>query len=246
MADFFDSVKNIFEWIWGIDIAREILDALFKILLAALLSGIIGYERAHSHRPAGLRTHILVAIGSTLVMLTAVYMNENVRNASLDISRMSASVITGIGFIGAGTILREGFSVKGLTTAASLWAVSCIGTAIGSGYITGGLVATVVTYFTLISLKRFIVNGSVGKTIYLEVESIEKELPEITSLIKDRFNAPIQSAEIVYTTSADKKYKHKKNSFVIKILAFPKNAKVLNKIIVALKELDGVEDVYVD
>lgn len=241
-----NAVKDAALWLWGIDVVREILDALFKILLAALLSGIIGYERAHSHRPAGLRTHILVAIGSTLVMLTAVYMNENAHNASLDVSRMSASVITGIGFIGAGTILREGFSVKGLTTAASLWAVSCIGTAIGGGYITGALVATIVTYFTLISLKRFIINGSVGKTIYVEVESIEDALPTITTLIKDRFNAPIHSAEIVYTTSADKKYKRKKNNSVIKILAFPKNDKVLNKIIASLKELEGVEDVYVD
>lgn len=244
--DFINTVKDAALCLWRIDVVREILDALFKILLAALLSGIIGYERAHSHRPAGLRTHILVAIGSTLVMLTAVYMNENAHNASLDVSRMSASVITGIGFIGAGTILREGFSVKGLTTAASLWAVSCIGTAIGGGYITGALVATAVTYFTLISLKRFIVNGSVGKTIYVEVESIEGSLPAITSLIKDRFEAPIHSAEIVYTTSADKKYKRKKNNSVIKILAFPKNDKVLTKIIAALKELDGVEDVYVD
>lgn len=244
--DFFNTVKDAALWVWSIDPVREILDALFKLLLAALLSGIIGYEREHSHRPAGLRTHILVAIGSTLVMLTAVYMNDNANNASLDVSRMSASVITGIGFIGAGTIIREGFSVKGLTTAASLWAVACIGTAIGGGYITGALVATAVTYFTLISLKRFIVNGSVGKTIYVEVESIEGSLPAITSLIKDRFEAPIHSAEIVYTTSADKKYKRKKNNSVIKILAFPKNAKVLTKIIAALKELEGVDDVYVD
>lgn len=244
--DFFYAVKDAALWLWGIGPVREILEAFFRIMLAALLSGIIGYEREHSHRPAGFRTHILVAIGSTLVMLTAVHMNATATNASLDVSRMSAAVITGIGFLGAGTILREGFSVKGLTTAASLWAVACIGTAVGGGYATGAIVATIVIYFTLNSLKHFVINGSVGKTIYVEVESIEQELPAITSLIKDRFNSPIHSAEIVYTTSADKKYKHKKNNSVIKILAFPKNDKVLNKIIAALKELEGVEDVYVD
>ena len=159
---FFDTIKTAAQWIWEIEPVREILDAFLRILLAALLSGIIGYEREHSHRPAGFRTHILVAIGSTLVMLTAVYMNKSAPNATLDVSRMSASVITGIGFLGAGTILREGFSVKGLTTAASLWAVACIGTAVGGGYTTGAVVATVVIYFTLNSLKHFIINGSVG------------------------------------------------------------------------------------
>ena len=243
--DFINNIKDVALWLWGIDPFREIIDALFKIMLAALLSGIIGYERAHSHRPAGLRTHILVAIGSTLVMLTAVYMSENTV-ATIDVSRMSASVITGIGFIGAGTILREGFSVKGLTTAASLWAVACIGTAVGGGYITGAIVATIVTYLTLNSLKRFVIKGSVGKTVYVEVESIEKELSAITSLIKDRFNTAIHSTEIINTTSADKKYKHKKNNYVIKILTFPKNDKVLSKIVSGLKELEGVEDVYVE
>lgn len=241
----FNSIKDAALWLWAIDPVREVLDAFFKIMLAALLSGIIGYEREHSHRPAGFRTHILVAIGSALVMLTAVHMNSNT-DATLDISRMSAAVITGIGFLGAGTILREGFSVKGLTTAASLWAVACIGTAVGGGYETGALVATVVIYFTLNSLKHFVINGSVGKTIYVELESIEDELPNITNLIKDKFETPIHSAEIVYTTSADRKYKHNKNNSVIKILAFPKNDKVLKEIISALKEIQGVEDVYVD
>lgn len=240
-----NSIKDVALWLWAIDPVREVLDAFFKIMLAALLSGIIGYEREHSHRPAGFRTHILVAIGSALVMLTAVHMNSNT-DATLDISRMSAAVITGIGFLGAGTILREGFSVKGLTTAASLWAVACIGTAVGGGYETGALVATVVIYFTLNSLKHFVINGSVGKTIYVELESIEDELPNITNLIKNKFETPIHSAEIVYTTSADKKYKHNKNNSVIKILAFPKNDKVLKEIISALKEIQGVEDVYVD
>ncbi|MCH5170814.1 MAG: MgtC/SapB family protein, partial [Oscillospiraceae bacterium] len=180
-----------------------------------------------------------------LVMLTAVYMSTNT-NATIDVSRMSASVITGIGFIGAGTILREGFSVKGLTTAASLWAVACIGTAVGGGYITGAIVATIVTYLTLNSLKRFVIKGSVGKTVFVEVESIEKELSAITSLIKDKYNTSIHSTEIINTTSADKKYKHKKNNYVIKILTFPKNDKVLSKIVSGLKELEGVEDVYVE
>ncbi|MBQ5677407.1 MAG: MgtC/SapB family protein, partial [Clostridia bacterium] len=104
---------------------RFLVDAFVKIGFAALFSGFIGYEREHSHRPAGFRTHILVSVGSALVMLTSVYIAKD-QGLTTDVTRMSAQVLSGIGFLGAGTILREGFSVKGLTTAASLWAVACI------------------------------------------------------------------------------------------------------------------------
>ena len=102
-----------------------IIDAVIKMVLVIFLSGIIGYEREHSHRPAGFRTHILVAVGSALVMMTSKYIFLEYEGlANFDPTRLGAQVISGIGFLGAGTILREGFSVKGLTTAASLWEVS--------------------------------------------------------------------------------------------------------------------------
>lgn len=148
-------LKETALWLWNITEVRFILDSIWKLGLAALLSGIIGYEREHSHRPAGFRTHILVAIGSALVMLTSVYVADKYEGImNVDITRMSGQVVSGIGFLGAGTILREGFSVKGLTTAASLWAVSCIGIAVGAGFIVGAVVATLVIYLTLNSLKK--------------------------------------------------------------------------------------------
>lgn len=108
-------------WLWHNQEFQFVLDAAWKLGLAVLLSGIIGFEREHSHRPAGFRTHILVAVGSALIMLTSVYIAEKYKGQmNVDITRMSGQVVSGIGFLGAGTILREGFSVKGLTTAASL------------------------------------------------------------------------------------------------------------------------------
>ena len=119
------AVKDIMSAIWAMDELRYIIDAIFKMVLTVLFSGIIGFEREHSHRPAGFRTHMLVAVGSTLVMMTSKFVFLEYQGVvTVDPTRLGAQVISGIGFLGAGTILREGFSVKGLTTAASLWAVS--------------------------------------------------------------------------------------------------------------------------
>lgn len=244
LAGFIDTVKNIAEWIWSTDQLRYIIDAFVKLGLAALLSGIIGYEREHSHRPAGFRTHILVAVGSALVMLTSVYISERY-NSGEDITRMSAQVISGIGFLGAGTILREGFSVKGLTTAASLWAVSCIGIAVGAGFISGALVATLVIYLTLNSLKRFIVKGSAGKLIFVEIKDVGVQVPLITKTIR-QCGGTIHSMEVVYTESKDLKFKRRKDTSVIKMLVFPKNDDSLSVMVSTIRSMEDVEDIYVD
>lgn len=244
MTQFLNSVKDIALWIWSIEEIRFTVDAIFKLALAALLSGIIGFEREHSHRPAGFRTHILVSVGSALVMLTSVYIAKD-RGDVTDVTRMSAQVISGIGFLGAGTILREGFSVKGLTTAASLWAVSCIGIAVGAGYIAGALIATVVIYLTLNSLKRFIVRGSAGKLIFIEIKDVGTQIPQITKIIK-QCGGTIHSMEVVYTEAKDLKFKRKKDTSVIKVLVFPKNDESLSLITSTIRSMEDVEDIYVD
>ena len=133
----------------------KLLDVLGRLLLALLLGGLIGYERESENRPAGFRTHILVCIGSALVMVTSEFMYRDLTmERPIDLSRMGAQVISGIGFLGAGTIIREGFNVKGLTTAASLWAVSCVGLAAGIGFVEGAVIATILIYITLIVLKK--------------------------------------------------------------------------------------------
>ena len=120
--------------------------ALIKLVLGFMLAGIIGLERSSWSKPAGFRTHALVGISAVLVMLCGEYMSQKY---DIDPSRIPAQLLSGIGFIGAGTILRDGFNVKGLTTAAGLLAVTCIGLSIGAGFYLGGIVTTFVSYVIL-------------------------------------------------------------------------------------------------
>ncbi|HBL37110.1 MAG TPA: methyltransferase, partial [Firmicutes bacterium] len=101
-------------------------------MVATLLGAVIGLEREQHGRPAGLRTHILVALGSCLIMLVSIYGFPS--GTGSDPARLAAQVVSGIGFLGAGTILRDGTSIRGLTTAASLWVVAGIGLAAGTGF----------------------------------------------------------------------------------------------------------------
>lgn len=239
-----DWIREAALWLWHNQEFRFILDAAWKLGLAVLLSGIIGFEREHSHRPAGFRTHILVAVGSALIMLTSVYIAEKYKGQmNVDITRMSGQVVSGIGFLGAGTILREGFSVKGLTTAASLWAVSCIGIAIGAGFIAGAVVATLVIYITLNSLKKVIVRGKAGKALYVEVKDLAEQVPKISKLIK-RTGTVVHSMEILYDN--DSKLRKKKETSTIKALIFPKTDDALKVIISTLQNDENVVDVYMD
>ena len=120
--------------------------AVIKLIVGFILSGIIGYERESLNKPAGFKTHTLICISSVLIMLCGEYLSMH---WGVDVARLPAQLLSGIGFIGAGTILRDGFNVKGLTTAASLLAVTCIGLCVGAGFYVGGIVATIFTYFIL-------------------------------------------------------------------------------------------------
>ncbi len=244
MTEFLESVKDLALWIWNFDQVKFFVDASIKLCIATVLGGFIGYEREHSHRPAGFKTHTLVSVGSALVMLTSVYIFKS-QGMVGDVTRMSAQVLSGIGFLGAGTILREGFSVKGLTTAASLWAVACIGIAVGAGFYAGALVATIVIYLVLNSLKRFIVRGSTGKLVFIELYDVGVQIPLITKTIK-QCGGTIHSMEVVYTDSKDLKFKRRKDTSVIKMLVFPKNDDSLALITTTIRSMEDVEDVYVD
>ena len=124
---------------------------ILRLVLAVVLSGLIGFERQIHRRTAGLRTHILVSLGSCLIMLTSMYVFDIYKNVtSLDPSRIAAGVITGIGFLGAGAIMREREGVKGLTTAASLWVVAAIGLAVGCGFYNAAAYTTILTLVVLL------------------------------------------------------------------------------------------------
>ncbi|HUU06434.1 MAG TPA: MgtC/SapB family protein [Patescibacteria group bacterium] len=126
------------------------VDIILKILLAAMLGGIIGLERELSHKEAGLRTNILIAIGSTLI--TILSFKIAALNKTADPARLTAQIVSGIGFLGAGAIIQARFAVHGLTTAATIWTVAAIGIAVGSGFY---LVAFLVTIFVVLVLTVF-------------------------------------------------------------------------------------------
>lgn len=129
-------------------------EIIIRLVLSLILSGLIGLERQMHRRTAGLRTHILVSLGSCLIMLTSLYIFAIYKNeVPLDPARIAAGVITGIGFLGAGTIIREREGVKGLTTAASLWVVAGIGLATGCGFYKAALFTTILALITLFFLK---------------------------------------------------------------------------------------------
>ena len=129
-------------------------DTVSRLVIAFILGGIIGLEREKKGGYAGLRTHILVCTGSTLIMLVSLYIFESFRHdVPLDPARIAAGVVTGIGFLGAGTIIRNPNGVRGLTTAASLWVSAAIGLAIGCGYLSAALVVTVLAFLALYFLK---------------------------------------------------------------------------------------------
>ena len=166
------------DWNWIGSIA-------LRLLIAGILGSIIGYERERSRQPAGLRTHILVCIGAALAMITSEYILQYYASSDLirtDPARMGASVISGIGFLGAGTIIRNGGSVRGLTTAAGLWAVACIGLACGIGFYEGALLATALTVITLLlthPLQRWHVNKEDDTVLLIKLASFNQDVANI-------------------------------------------------------------------
>lgn len=134
------------------------LDLTIRLLVSCLLGGLIGFEREVHNHPAGLRTHILVCIGSTAIMLLSIYgfsQFVNEINVRVDPARLAAQVISGIGFLGAGTILRTGATVSGLTTAASVWVVAAIGLCVGAGFIYAATLTTVIVIVCLFVLNKW-------------------------------------------------------------------------------------------
>ncbi|MBN2982924.1 MgtC/SapB family protein [Cohnella algarum] len=133
-------------------------DLAIRMILAAALGGLIGIEREWSNHAAGFRTHILVCLGSATIMLMSLYgfsQFVNEPNVQVDPARLAAQVISGIGFLGAGAILRNGDVIKGLTTAASIWTVAAIGLCVGAGFFTGALICTFLVLVSLYMLNKW-------------------------------------------------------------------------------------------
>ncbi len=178
------------------------LDILLRVTLAAALGGAIGFERELREREAGLRTHMLVSVGAALFTLVSAYawadwQFSTAEGLTFDPTRIAAQVVTGIGFLGAGAIIRQGLSVRGLTTAATLWVVAAIGMASGAGYFTAALITTVLVLFSLWPLRilsyrvserfrpeegRLAVELSAGASAVSVLEAVERAGARVSSL----------------------------------------------------------------
>lgn len=144
----------------------SVIYMFLKLLISAILGGLVGYEREVHERPAGLRTHILVCTGATLVMIISLSFGT----VSGEPGRIAAQIVSGIGFLGAGTIMKQGNIIHGLTTAASLWMVSAIGMAVGIGgvFFLVAAFTTLLVFLTLSGMRRF--EPVLGKKIMLKVK----------------------------------------------------------------------------
>lgn len=210
-----------------------------RLFFTALLCGIIGYEREHVNRPAGIRTHVLVGISSAVIMLTSEFMLTYYADTfSVDPSRMGAQIISGIGFLGAGTIIKDGLNVRGLTTAATLWAVACIGIATGSGFYSGAILATAVIYFTLQVLKRYVEKRSYYKVIIVTVENIDNALDTIVSEL-EQSHIYINSTEIF--SFHDKKIKE-----ICFHVSISSKKAMLNIALENIRKIDAVTSVNIE
>jgi len=213
----------------------NISEVFIRIILACFLGGLIGIERESVNRPAGFRTHILVCMGASLVMLTSIFLFDKYSaSTDLDPARLGAQVISGIGFLGAGTIMREGLTVRGLTTAASLWAVACIGLATGSGFYSGSIIATVFVFIILFFFSKF--ENYVSKKhneIYLRILTINK--PGQIGRIGTELGKMCISIVNIKLEAVD-------DTMIAVILAakIPRNTEV-SEVIEELSRIDGIE-----
>ncbi len=196
-----------FDWLdWSFS-WESIVDVFIKTILSLICGGVIGIERGRKKRPAGFRTYMLVCLGATLVMMTNEYLCKLYGTG--DMARMGAQVVNGIGFLGAGTIITTSHNkVKGLTTAAGLWAAACIGLAIGSGYYEGAIIGTfmiVVIMVVLHSFDRRVVANTKIIIIYIEYAKVSA-IRRVTSFAKEQQitidNIEMESPDLTRTTNS--------------------------------------------
>lgn len=174
-----------------------------RMLLAFLCGTAIGFERSYKNRPAGFRTHILVCLGATTASVTGIYLYLKM-GLPTDISRLGAQVVSGLGFIGAGTIIRtRNLSIKGLTTAAGLWATGVIGLALGAGFYEGGIFATLLVLVTEVFFSRLnaLIRVSPEFTIRLHYHH-KPALDQVMRYCKDQKIA-ITNLKIVHRSDAE-------------------------------------------
>ena len=159
-----------------------------RLVLSCIMGGIIGYERQTRHKSAGLRTNMLVALGSCLIMLLSQALYDDVEGkTNADPARLAAQVVSGIGFLGAGAIMKEGLTVTGLTTAACLWVVAGVGLAVGAGFYLGACVTTAIVFLILGNLSRLDLWMSQDQILSLSIHTVDRpgQIMRISACIED-------------------------------------------------------------
>lgn len=216
MSTIIDGFQNL--------MAIQEFETFFKLVLIVFLAGLVGYERESWKKPAGFRTYVLVGISAVLVMVCGDLLYEEL---GADPTRIPAQLLSGIGFLGAGTILRDGFNVKGLTTAAGLLAVTCIGLIVGAGFYIPAIIATFVVYCVL--SYSHILSEKLEHYYFIDLKITSNKPKEILEDIRKIFNKEkleIMKIKIVNDDLEDYikvEVKHKEkvdvNGIVSKILA---------------------------
>ncbi len=212
-------------------------------MLAALSGGLVGLEREKHGRPAGLRTNLLVAVGSCVMVLVseAFYLKYSMFGAEsalrLDPSRVAAQIVTGIGFIGAGVILKEGASVRGLTTAASLWTVAGLGMAFGMGFYSLGAIATLLVLVSLSFLKKLDPIIKKDRFLTLAVTAVNRdglleELQEIFSVRNLLISDLISNVDLV----ADELF--------FQVVITQQQKRIGHELTQAIKQLEGIRKIH--
>jgi len=166
------------------------LEMVARLLLASVLSAAVGYEREQHDQPAGLRTHMVLTIGATLAMMLSIQLAADYSSIvpNGDPARLAAQVISGIGFLGAGAIIRYGSNVRGLTTATSLWTIAIVGLAVGAGYYIGAVAAAILLLLILDTIdrleKRFI-RGAAFKTVTVNAQDRPGLIDKVQQVLQD-------------------------------------------------------------
>ena len=218
-------------------VISKVISSLYifiRLIVAAILGGIIGLEREKLNRPAGVRTHMIVCLGSCLIMLLGEYMHQI--DNTIDITRLGAQVVSGIGFLGAGAILKDGFSVRGLTTAATLWVVACVGLAIGGGFYLAGILTTIIVYSSLHFLG-FTTKKGLRKNVSVFVESLDNTINNLQDFLTDN------GLEVVDIGLVD----NIKSDFIeIKFVVLVRNIKILTDLESEILSIEGVKSVHIE
>ena len=214
------------------------VDTMVKLAVAFILSSIIGIERELVHKPAGVKTHTLICISATLVMSLGMYIRALYPEIVLDPTRLPAQILAGIGFVGAGTIIREGLSLKGITTAASLLAITCVGLAVGAGFYEGAILTTIlmfiILYFTH-PIQRVISGGSKLTTFCV----IAKKSTGVIGSVQEKFEKINLD---VISIKQDKS--NSSNSTIYKFLVKCNDLTDKENLIQEILKLDGVNEVH--